>query len=309
MSASAGTIIAAGGGASLGADGSTIALNGATIELRPALFDNTSTYTFNHPLVLGTGGGTFNTLAGTTTFNGTISGSGGLTLATDMVAPVPSSSAYVLGGTNSYAGGTTVGGGVTLTTSGSTQALGTGNVTVQSGGALVLGSASNLAAGGTITLQGSTSSQYASTLVLADPTINPATLVSTASTGGVVALGSYTYSAPLDFSTIGNGKIALGAGGAAVYAAATLGAGSDGVYRLGGGIVGGTLTINGATDVLTGNRAVTVGDYGVSQSGDITTGSTPISVSLPLANNYTGGTALNSGTLIIGNDQLILRRF
>ena len=301
LSISGGTVNVA-NGSSLGTDSSTVTLNGGLLSFGYTTL-GTNVVTVNQPLVLGTSRRHGEHTAGATTFNGLISGSGGLTLTTDTTYLLTTSSSYALGGTNTYGGGTTVGGSVTLMTSGSAQALGTGNVTVQSGGALVLASASNLAAGRMVTLQGSTASQYASALVLSDPTTNPSAVVSAASTGGVVALGSYTYSTPLDFSSIGNGKLALGSGGTAVYSAATLGAGSDGVYRLGGGTTGGTLTINGATNVLTGNRSVTIGDYGVSQSGTITTGTTPISVSLPLANNYTGGTALNSGTLIIGSDQ------
>ena len=133
----------------------------------------------------------------------------------------------------------------------------------------------------------------------------PSALVSTTSTGGVVALGGYTYNSPLDFSTIGNGKLSLGAGGPAVYTATALGADSDGVYRLGGGTVTGSLTINGAPNVLTGSQSVAIGDYGVFQGGAVTTGSSYGAVILPNANNYTGGTALNSGTLTIGSDQFL----
>ena len=162
-----GTIYAAGGGACLGTDGSTVSLAGATVEFAPApLSSPPTTFSFNHPLTLGTGGGTFETLSATTTFNGAISGSGGLILATGTAYSNIYSSGYVLSGVNTYAGDTTVGANVTLTTSGNAQALGTGNVIVQSGGALVLASASNLAPGRAVTLQGSTASQYASTLVL-----------------------------------------------------------------------------------------------------------------------------------------------
>ena len=303
-----GAVLVANGG-SLGADGSPVTLNGGTLSFGNAPFVAPTAFSSNHPLTLGSGGGTITTngggntatSSGANTLNGLISGPGSLTLAAAS-ASSPANSIYTLSGANTYAGGTTLGGGVTLTISGNAQTLGDGNVTLQSGAALVLSSAANLAAGRTATLQPATASQYASALVLTDATMNPAALISSASTGGVVALGNLTYTTPLDFSKLGNGKLALGSAGTSVYSAAVLGAGSDGVYRLGGGTIGGALTINGAANVLTGSHAVAIGDYGVSQDGSVTTGSTATSVSLPLANDYSGGTALNSGTLLIGND-------
>ncbi len=79
---------------------------------------------------------------GSLTFTGIMSGPGRFTAGA--AAHDANLGQIVLGGTNSYAGGTTVNGGSLVAATGSTTALGTGNVTVESANLVFAGSAAKL---------------------------------------------------------------------------------------------------------------------------------------------------------------------
>ncbi|MGB8166778.1 MAG: autotransporter-associated beta strand repeat-containing protein, partial [Chthoniobacteraceae bacterium] len=283
---------------SLGAASSVVQINGGTLRL--ASYPLTAMDVgLDQPVVLGAAGGTIKTRYGATGFTGGISGSGELRLEADESWGTFLQSRYTVSGTNTYSGGTVLGA-VTVNVSGAGQALGTGNVTLKDGAVLALKAESNLAAGKKVALQ------PGSALVLYSAAINPANVIESdpaKTTGGTL---SYTVnlSSPLNMATIGNGKLFLGTSGDIIYSAATLGAGSDGIYRVGGG--GGNttlgtpkLTFSGTANLFTGARSVIVGHAGSTLGSDSYGNAT---VLFNNANNYTGGTTLAAGTLALGHD-------
>ena len=272
----------------------SVELDGGT--LRFARFGGVSFTTALGALSVGAGGGTIEVQSATLMLSGPISGAGALRLAKDPSAISYYPNRFVMSGENSHAGGTTIDA-VTVNVPGTARSLGTGGVTLQAGAVLGLNAEANLGTGSRVMLAPQT------VLVLNDAAIDPRNVVAGAGTsGGIVALGTVNYSTPLDFAQIGNGQLYLGAGGTGVYSAATLGPNSDGNQRLGGGSVDQTmtptLTLSGHDQVLTGPRTVIVGDT-FSALSDVRSGTTVV---LSEHNDYSGGTLLQSGTLLGGKD-------
>lgn len=292
-------IVEAQSSGSLGAASSPVQIDGGTLRL--ATYPLTqATFTLAQPVTLGAAGGTITTRYGSTSFDGGISGGGELRIEADQSWGTFLQSHYTMSGTNTYSGGTVVGA-VTVNVIGTGQALGTGGVTLKNGAVLSLNAESNLAPGKKVALQPE------SVLVLNSTAINPANLLETdpaKTTGGTL---SYTenLSTPINMGALGNGKLFLGSSGAVTYSASSLGAGSDGTYRVGNGsggnvqpVVQPTLRFAGTPNLFTGARALIVGSEGpvlLSESKDV-------AVILKHANDYTGGTTLAGGILAIGHN-------
>ena len=216
------------------------------------------------------------------TFSGVVSGVGRLDVNSGIVT---------VSAQNTYAGGTQIGGSGALLASGGNRVFGSGPVAVQPGGLVGIASSTNLAPGVLVPLQ------PGAALAVLDTALDPAALIDpdpAKTTGGIVALGVATYDRALDLAAIGNGRLFLSAFGAARYTPATLGAGSDGIYRLGGsGNFGPSLlTVGGADNVLTGPKSLLIGNGNAPANG---------TVILLNANDFSGGTTLAGGTLALGH--------
>ena len=266
--------------------------------------------------------GTTNTLGavtGTTaTYNGNINDGNGVGALTVGDTTGSDNGIIVLGGNNSYSGGTTITSGTLEVASESN--LGTGALTLNGGElltsttttldenvALNNGTANTLAAvtGTTATYSG----------VLADGTGGAGSLAIGDSTGnndGTVTLtGVNTYTGT---TTINSGTLALGTGGSIadsgeVNLANTgttfdiSGAGNQSINNL-NGVAGSTVNLgangltvtNGASSSNTFAGVITDGGNG----GSLTVAGTGL-LTLTGANTYSGGTTINGGDLIAGN--------
>lgn len=193
---------------------------------------------------------------------------------------VDSGTVTIVGDGTAHSGATTVNGG-TLAVTGAGAGIGAGGVTVNSGGVLRLESAANLIGG--------TKALVSAGGVLALGAFDPAPVLDPSS-AGILGVETAGYALPLDLSTLGGGQMFLGSTGTGSYTATTLGAGAGNAYRLGG--AGGTLTLTGTNNVLTGGNSLIVGSTGPNGAGTVV---------LTNANNFTGGTTLVAGTLEIGN--------
>ena len=156
-------------------------------------------------------------------------------------------------------------------------------------------------------------------LVAATPTTGKVSFASTGRyLGGIGLGGGWQYNA-LDLGAVetaaGGGKLWLGSGGGSgtnnnghstVYFAPTLGAGTDGVYRIGFGGNQHSLILgnNGFENILTGTNSLVLGanvaEDGTATApminGNMSTGNWTNGVSFNNRNNYSGGTIINPGT-------------
>ncbi len=274
------TTISSGGG-SLTITGAAGIVNSgnSTLTINSALIlSGTNTYTFNAGSTITMGGGISE--SGTASINKT------------------GSSLLNLNASNSYSGGTTVAAGRLLVGASGTLGtnINTNNITVSAGGQLGLLSASNVGSNQTISINSSSSAiggfgvGYAGAL----PTINT---TGTSTFGGVFGI-NYTGTAGVTslaaLTTTLNaggasGQWFLGSQGTGTFNGSTLAPSNDGIYRLGGG--GGTLTFN-QTNVLTGANEVQIGSTSTGGGGVVILGA---------AQNFTGATIVNGGTLRLGN--------
>ena len=195
---------------------------------------------------------------------------------------------------NNYNGGSVVGGIGTLWGSGA-GALGTGNVAAEAGVvrlsdqvALASGRGIHSAQYGGVSIGANTAAQIAYVAGALDST-----------SSGSVALG-IAIGFPINLASFGNGSMYLGAdqGGSESYSAASLGANSDGNYRLGAGslltITNGVL-VGGTAKVIIGSPANTSPGTGLLN--------TVGSVTLTGANTYGGGTDVNNAATLRGKQQ------
>jgi autotransporter-associated beta strand protein len=251
-----------------------------------------STFTINSGVILGgTNIYTFN--AGSTiTIGGSISESG--TAGINKTG----NSILNLNNANSYSGGTTVTAGRLIV--GASGTLGsnvaTNNISVSAGGNLGLTAASNVGSNQTISINSSSTALggvgvgYTGALPALDTS-------GTTTFGGIFGI-NYTGTAGVTSlatlaSTLNTGGASgqwfLGSQGTGTFNGATLAAASDSIYRLGGG--GGSLTFN-QTNVLTGANEVQIGSTSTGGGGTVILGA---------AQNYTGATTVNGGTLRLGH--------
>ena len=227
---------------------------------------------------------------GNNAFNGAIGDStagGALTLSKQ------DAGTWILGGANTYTGGTAIGGGtLSVASTGTLGANVTGNNVTISGGNLLLSAASNYGANQNVTVNsGGIGVGYT-------PASLPTITDNTGTAGGIYGI-NYTGTGAVTSQASGslyNGNWFLGSFTGGTYTGTSLGAGNaisgsasgaTGAYRLGGG--GGTLTFQNA-GLLSGNNDLLVGN---NASGG--------NVILPSGNTFTGATTLQNGTLTISS--------
>jgi len=260
---------------------------GATISSINGTAANTLTLTSN--LTAATGNKTL-TLQGANTGANTISGIISDPDVSTKISLVKSDvGRWVLGGANTYSGGTTINAGTLSVGAAGTigQNVVGNNITI-AGGNLLLSADTNVGSNQAITI----TSSGGGIGVAYTPTSFPAITDNSGTTGGVFGLN---YS-----GTGGIGSVAgisslftsssywfLGSfvGGSGTYTGTSLTAGNGSTYRLGGG--GGVLTMQ--NDVLIGANNLLVGSTG---GGTVT---------MSGANTYTGKTTLQNGTLNIAS--------
>ena len=168
----------------------------------------------------------------------------------------------ILGGSNTYTGGTTVSGGLLEFSSGQAIPSGSGNITINSGGAV-------LVAGVYPTVTGWLNSGN----------------IASASAGALALMGTDS-----EAITMGSyASLSLGASGAATYSGALTPAGS--IYRLGGG--GGTLTFTPA--ITSGSLAVSGPGIVVLTAANTYPGSTTVSAgTLSITGTVSGSSAVTA---------------
>jgi len=260
---------------------------GATISSINATAANTLTLTSN--LTAATGNKTL-TLQGANTGANTISGIISDPDVSTKISLVKSEAGrWVLGGANTYSGGTTINAG-TLSV-GAAGTLGqnvVGNNVTIAGGNLLFSADTNVGSNQTITI----TSAGGGIGVSYTPSAFPSVTDNSGTTGGVFGLnytgtGGIGSISAIDGLFTSSSRWFLGSfvGGSGTYTGTSLTAGNGSTYRLGGG--GGVLTMQ--NNVLTGANNLLVGSTG---GGTVTMSS---------ANTYTGKTTLQNGTLNISS--------
>jgi len=236
-------------------------------------------------------------------FTGTIARSADAVGAVSVTATGDRSAQVSLSTANSYDGGTVVG--IGLLDAKVAGSLGTGNALAE-GGILRMSSTTALASGRGVhvgDLGG---------LSIGTATITQSYLQSIldASSSGAIAIGVGTYSATLNMAALGNGLMYLGSDVSSTYSATSLGANSDGNYRLGYNAWGSTsLTIsNGvlvdsgtASQLIVGNPMGFTNGVGSTGQGIHTDGQ----VILTGSNTYSGGTVINNNSVLQGRQATV----
>ena len=151
--------------------------------------------------------------------------------AVDFIEDRLSGETLIAGTGNTYDGGSDLSQGTLLVASGST--LGTGNAIIDGGTLRLTAPATNIASGRSVLVN-----QFGVLSFTTGPTqAQLMSLVNPASSGAIALFGSITDANALNLATIGNGLMFLGGSGQAgsnnIYSATSLGANSDGNYRLG----------------------------------------------------------------------------
>jgi autotransporter-associated beta strand protein len=275
VSVTAGTLSVSSNGA-LGNASNNLSLDGGTLSFNAS----SATLGTSRTTTLGAGGGTFAIGGGnftTDTFATSVTGVGTLTLR-------GVNSQLNLTGTNDYSGGTVIANGriqisaTALSNAGTTA----GAITINGGGLIAAGA-------------------FASAQAWLD-----SGRINTASAGAILLSGS--SSASINFSTGGYTSLMLGASANATFSGTLTPSGTT--YRLGGGGLGGTLTLSGQ-NVLTGSNSLVVGNattdgFGkilLSNSNDYSAGTT---VTLGSRLAISNGAALGSGAVEVTNGELAL---
>ncbi|WP_253256654.1 autotransporter-associated beta strand repeat-containing protein [Stenotrophomonas sp. VV52] len=213
---------------------------------------------------------------------GTIAGTGSLTkLGTGTLA---------LTGNNTYSGGTTVNGGAVQV--GGNTALGSGALTVA--GASVLDATQAVSLGNAVQLNAALNLPGSQNLVLGGPINGTGALVKT----GAAALtlgGNNGYSGG---TTLGAGSLLLGSN-SALGSGALLVSGAAALDATQAVAVGNAVQLNASLNVL-GNQDLALGGVIDGAGGLVKDGAATLA--LNAANTYAGGTALNAGTLQLGNN-------
>ena len=293
ITVTAGTL-AVGASANLGQ--TTLTLDGGTLA-------STAAFSNGNGVTLGSGGGTIDVSAGAVTLSGTVSGTGGLS-----IASTDGGNALGLSGTNTYTGGTTLGGGILQF--GNDAAVGTGTLTINGG--KVRGSdttartiANNLVLGGTMTMSGSAALTFTGSVDLGgatrtvDNTITEALTLSGAVSNGALTVANTSTGALVLGGTNSMTGITVSSGTLSVAAADNLGSGT---VTLNGGALSitGTTTIANAIALSDGstisNSAAATLSGVLSGSGALTkTGSGTLTLSG--TNTHTGAVTVSAGTL------------
>lgn len=245
---------------------------------------------------------TFHTNSASTAFqlDGKVTGAGTLVKTGDGTMPF----LILSNPANDFSGGLNILGGDVQNPNATANTLGSGPVTVFPEGTLHL--AGN---GGVIGANLRTLSRVnAMGAVALDENFNPTVLTSSNFSSvynTTLQLGQQMFSQALDLSTIGDGRAFLGSGmviDPIRYLAPTLGAGvadawnpGVGVYRLVGGVT--NFALEGPNNVLTGTSFLQVGPQRNMVLG--TTLNSGNGVYIRNSNNYSGGTQIAEGTILI----------
>ena len=282
--------------------------SGATFDLN-SLAETVGSIAGGGNITLGTATLTAGGDGTSTTFSGTIGGTGGFTKT--------GAGALTLSGTNTYTGATTISAG-TLRASGGSAIADTSAVTL----ANIASAALDLSASETVgTLSGGGAAGGNLTLNANTLTVNQAANATysgiASGTGGITKQGANTLTLSgantyTGITTVTAGTLALGASNVLANASSAvvnggtlaLAANSDtmaGVQLLSGSITSttGVLTSTSNYDLQSGTvSAILAGAVGVNKS-------TAGAVTLSGANTYTGATAVNAGTLTLGANNVL----
>ena len=244
-------------------------------------------------------------ISGSTAFAGTIIGSGGIV--TDQYQ-------LTFSGANTYAGGTTINGSGSnlIANNAAGYATGTGPITIGAGASLLLGQsngkgfidpASAITNNGTIDFF-----EGAGTYPIANNIGGTGEIAVIVSTGTVILSGSNNYTGGTE---VFSGTLQAGGVNAVGFLSA-LTFPNDGVFDLNGfnqtvGSIQGTASSGGI--ILTGGAVLTINDSItspefqplISGTGTLVLGGSSSGLILLGANTYSGGTAINSGTLLLAN--------
>ncbi|MFO1141627.1 MAG: autotransporter-associated beta strand repeat-containing protein [Amaricoccus sp.] len=257
-----GGVLQAGANANLGAAAGSLGLDGGTLR-------STAGFTTARSTTLGAGGGTFETQAGTLTHTGTVGGPGALTKT--------GAGTLVLDGTNSYAGGTAIDGGV---------------LEVDANANLGLPTTPLSFGGGTLHTTASFAMNRATTLNAGGGTFATDAVTQLTEGGAIVGTGALTKAGAGTMVLTG---AASHAGGTTI-AAGTLQVGNGGAAgSLAGNVVDNAALAFARGDTLDVAGAIT-GTGTVTQSGGGTT-------RLLAANGYAGTTTVAAGALYVNGDQ------
>ncbi len=235
------------------------------------------------------GNGTIDTGANVFTLSGILSGAGSFTKL--------GSGNLILTGANTYAGGTLLNAG-TITVA-NNSALGTGTLTMADGTTLASGAADLVLANAITTLGVGTIDTAGNTLTL-NGVIDGAGSLTKVNTGNLVLNGVNLYSGGTSINggtvTVGT-NTALGTGDVVMADGTMLRAGVDGLA------LANLITINGTSTMNTQGFTFTLNGVigGTGTLAKIGTGT----LVLNGANSYAGGTALNAGTIRVGNNSAL----
>ncbi len=238
---------------------------------------------FSNAVTLTNNGGTFDTNGNILTWNGVISGDGGLTKV--------GAGTLILGSTNTYAGGTLVDGG-TLGL-GANDALGSGPVTMQPGTTLQF-EASGIALENAIALNANSTLDTGSNMDGISGVISGSGALTKIGSGMLILAGANTYAGGtfLDEGTLGiDSNGALGAGALAMQPGTTLQFEADELTLPNAIVLNADPTIDtqSNTDTISG---VISGSGSLDKIGSGT-------LILTAANTYTGPTDVQGGTLAV----------
>ena len=251
-------------------------------------------------ITLGSGTLTIGTAAINSTFEGTISGTGGLTLNNG------DGYTLTLTGANTYSGTTTITNGTLLAENTSGSAIGTGPITISSGAVLQVGSLSTNGAIGTANIADNGTLTFARTDSITIPNTISGFGGVTVDRGTVTLSGNNTYSG---ITSIFDSTIDAGSATALGHLSTVNLSTSGALVLNGNNITVGNISGDSTTSINLGSNTLTLGNYVSSTTfaGSITgAGSLDVNVisSLDLtgnSNTYSGGTTIASGTLIADN--------
>ena len=291
--------------ANLGGTSNPLTFNGGTLQVTGTAMASFGSHTVNWTTF--NGGLDIANSAHTFTVNNAVSGSGQVTKS--------GAGKLILGGANSYSGGTTLGGGTLQLNNASALGASSGTLTVNSGTLDLNANSITVAAlsgsGGTITDNNATAGTTTLTVNQSSNTTF-AGAIQNGATRNLALVKSGTGTLTLSGTNTFSGGTTLNAGELSVSSDSNLGGASTPITFAGGmlQVTGTTLTsfgshavngtsFNGGLDTVNAANTFTVGNT-LSGSGSLTKQGAGTLI-LNGANSYSGGTTLGGGTLQLGN--------